>query len=151
MKKVAIAILVMGILITSSSVYAEKKQDIPGFAWANGLIYGAQNSSSYIPASGARNTLYVFDGLKGQRPVAEAGPGDPNYQDGRWKVVKLEFTPAGKEAFDINHDGYSEFEITSWAMAQHYMNEHGLLKVVGQGAVFDASLVRPKGLEPPDK
>jgi hypothetical protein len=150
MKNILIAVLTITTLITVSLVQAETKTDTPSFAWANGFIYSANYSTNYQPADGPRNTLYVFDGLKGQRPVAEAGPGDPNYQGGRWQVVILEFTPAGKAAFDINNDGYSEFEITSWDMAQHYMNTHNYLKVVGQGSKFDATLVRPAGLEPPD-
>ncbi len=133
-----------------SVAYAQKNQATPDFAWANGFVYSAQYSPNYEPGTGARNTLYVFDGLKGQRPVAEAGPGSPNYENGRWQVVIVEFTPLGIEAFDINGDGYSEFEITSWEMAQHYMNAHKFLKVVRQGSTFDAALVRPKGLEPPD-
>jgi hypothetical protein len=138
------------VIMGFSTAHAEKKPLTPDFAWADGLIYSAEYSSNYQPGTGARNTLYVFDGLKGQRPVAEAGPNDPNYQNGRWQVVIVEFTPLGKEAFDINGDGYSEFEITSWEMAQHYLNVHKFLKIVRQGSMFDAALVRPKGLEPPD-
>jgi hypothetical protein len=151
MRKQLASLIAVTVLLGALIAKAEKKQSIPDFAWANGIIYNAQPSANYQPGDGSRNTLYVFDGLKGQRPVAEAGPGDSNYQNGRWQVVILEFTPMGKEIFDINHDGYSEFEITSWQMAQHYLNEHGFLKMVGQGSIFDAMLVRPKGLEPPDK
>jgi hypothetical protein len=151
MRNLIASSMVIILLIVASNASAEQKQSLPDFAWANGIIYSAQITPIYQPGEGTRNTLYVFDGLKGQRPVAEAGPGDDNYHDGRWQVVILEFTPLGKNAFDINNDGYSEFEITSWQMAQHYLNEHGFLKMVGQGSIFDAPLVRPKGLEPPDK
>jgi hypothetical protein len=151
MKNLILTVAAAIMLLGASILQAEQKQSLPDFAWANGIIYSAQVTPIYQPGEGVRNTLYVFDGLKGQRPVAEAGPGDDNYQDGRWQVVILEFTPMGKNAFDINNDGYSEFEITTWQMAQHYLNEHGYLKVVGQGSIFDAPLVRPKGLEPPGK
>lgn len=146
----SIAVAVAALLITSVT-YGGNKHSTADFAWANGLLYEAEQTSNYAPVEGARNTLCIFQGLKGQRPVAEAGPGDVNYHNGRWQVVILEFTPEGKKAFDINGDGFSEFEITTWDMVQHYMNEHGFLKVVSQGSTIDAPLIRPKGLEPPEK
>jgi hypothetical protein len=150
MRYIYTAALTFSLLISASIINAEQNQPTPNFAWANNFIYSAQYSSDNKPISGPRNILYVFDGLKGQRPVAECGPGDPNYQGGRWRVIILEFTPSGKKAFDINDDGYSEFEITNFGMVQHYMKEHGFLKEVGEGSMFDAPLVRPNGLEPPD-
>ena len=138
-------------LLSASITHAGKKDAIPGFAWAKGMLYEAEQKSNYAPGDGARNTLCIFQGLKGQRPVAEAAPGDVNYHNGRWQIVILEFTPEGKKIFDINGDGYSEFEMTSWDMVQHYLNEHGFLKVVSQGSTLDAPLMRPTGLEPPEK
>jgi hypothetical protein len=150
MRNVFTMTLALIVLFSFSTINADQNQSTPNFAWANDFIYSAQYSSNNTPVSGDRNILYVFDGLKGQRPVAECGPGDPNYQGGRWQVVILEFTPLGIKAFDINNDGYSEFEITNFGMVQHYMTEHDFLKEVKQGPVFDAPLIRPKGLEPPD-
>ena len=147
---ITFTVLAAALLCVSAS-HAEKQQVVPGFAWANGILYGTKASSKYEPAAGARDTLLVFKGLKGQRAVAETGPGDINYHDGRWQVVFLEYTPEGKAAFDVNNDGFSEFEITSWDMAQHYLNEHNYFKIVEQGPTFDSPLMRPKGLEPPDK
>ncbi len=151
MRKINGIIILILTLLNASIALGEKKPNIPGFAWANGILYGTEHGITYSPNNGARNTLLVFQGLKGQRAVAEAAPGDINYQNGRWQVVILEFTPEGRKVFDINNDGYSEFEITNWDMAQHFMNDHSYLKVIAEGAKFDAPLIRPKGLEPPEK
>jgi hypothetical protein len=113
------------------------------YCWANGVIYGILLPSETKTSDGLRNVLYVFKNLNGQRPVAEAGPGEYNFQNGRFSVAFLEFTPKGISALDPNNDGICEFEITNAKMVNSYI-DLGYLKLAGRGAQIDCKVVSPE-------
>jgi len=73
--------------------------------WADGEVYGTKGAAA-LPAPNDNN-LGSFDKLfvitnsnnpAGQMPVAEAAPGNPNYNGGRWFTHKVEWTEAGFDA-----------------------------------------------------
>ena len=143
--KVAL-VLTLAMLLTlglGSVIFADSGMKIPDFIWVSGTIYSTDSTQVQSDSSGQRNGLYVFQTLRWQRPVAEAGPGDKNYQDGRWQVTYLEYTPKGVAMFDVNNDGHAEFELTSWEKVQYYMNTLGCFKVVGKGPTFNSPINPP--------
>jgi hypothetical protein len=112
------------------------------YCWANGVIYGLLLPSEAKTSNGLRNDLYVFHNLQGQRPVAEAGPGDINFQKGRYQIVFMEFTPKGISVLDPDSDGTCEYEITTLKMVKSY-EKMGYIKLEGRGPLVDYQVVSP--------
>lgn len=83
----------------------------PSFApniWADGQQFGTKGAAA-LPAAN-QNNLQSFDKLfvitnsnnpAGQVPVAEAAPGNPNYNGGRWYTQTVTWTEAGLNAHGI--------------------------------------------------
>jgi len=113
------------------------------YCWANGVIYGLLIPSDSKPGDGLRNDLYVFHNLVGQRPVAEVGPGDVNFQKGRFQIVFMEFTPKGISVLDPDNDGNCEYEITTYKMVKNY-EQMGYIKLEGRGPLADYQVVSPE-------
>lgn len=113
------------------------------YCWANGVIYGLLLPSEIKISSGMRNILYVFRNLKGQRPVAEWGPGDLEFQNGRFEIGFMDFTPKGISALDPDNDGNCEFEITTGKMVKDYI-QSGYINLAGRGALVDYKVVSPE-------
>lgn len=73
--------------------------------YADGQAWGTKGLGD-LPAPNGDNDqsfdhLYVFtNGAGGQLPVAEAAPGNPRYNGGRWNVVEATWTAAGIAAHD---------------------------------------------------
>jgi hypothetical protein len=144
MKNRILMISIMAILISVSLAAADDDMTpMLSYCWANGVIYGIVVPTNSGASGGMRNTLYVFRKLTGQRPVAEAAPGDHEYQNGRFETVFLDFTPKGIDALDPNHDGMCEFEITNAKMVKNYLDQ-GYLALGGRGALMDIKLVPPE-------
>ena len=133
-------VLMLGL---GSVIFAQGGITLPEFIWVNGTIYATDSSQVQSDSSGQRNGLYIFKNLMWQRPVAEAGPGDKDYQNGKWQVTYLEYTPKGLAMFDVNNDGHAEFELTSWQKVQYYMNELGCFKVTDKGPSFNSPINPP--------
>jgi hypothetical protein len=113
------------------------------YCWANGVIYGLLIPSDMKPGEGLRNDLYVFRNLKGQRPVAESGPEDVNFQKGRFQIVFMDFTPKGISALDPDSNGVCEYEITTSRMIKSFEGM-GYLKLAGRGPLVDYKVVSPE-------
>jgi len=73
--------------------------------WADGQTYGTKGAAA-LPAPNEHN-MQSFDKLfaivnsnnpAGQLPVAEAAPGNPMYNGGRWVTQTVEWTQAGFDA-----------------------------------------------------
>lgn len=135
--------IVASLMLISAAVAANDMAPMLSYCWANGVIYGIVVPTNAGTSGGMRNMLYVFRNLKGQRPVAEAAPGDINYQNGRFETVFLDFTQKGIDALDPNHDGLCEFEITNAQMIKNYLDQ-GYLTLGGRGALMDIKLVPPE-------
>ena len=85
--------------------------------WANGQLYDTviTPGTFVAPPEHSTDILYNFmmSGLTGQRGIADAAPGDRDYNGGRWSVNMVVFTPAGLLAHDSDGDGAVDFELTS--------------------------------------
>ena len=99
----------------SSAAFADRAVKVENIIWADGNIYGTVLTDTSFKKTRPGNTdaLYNFDmsGLMGQRPVAEAAPGNTNYNGGRWAVKIVTFTPQGIAAHDPDGDGMVNFEL----------------------------------------
>ena len=85
--------------------------------WGHGQLYDTViTPATFIsPPEHSTDTIYSFDmsGLMGQRAVADAAPGDRDYNGGRWSVQMAVFTDLGKEVHDTDDDGHVNAELTS--------------------------------------
>jgi hypothetical protein len=138
--------LILAMVVISSPLLCSAGDNIStqiDYCWANGVIYGLLLPLDAKTSDGLRNDLYVFRNLKGQRPVAEAGPGDVNFQKGRYEIIFMDFTQKGISALDPDSDGNCEFEITTYKMVKNYENM-GYIKLGGRGALVDYKIVSPE-------
>jgi hypothetical protein len=140
--KILTTTLVILLIFSSLSATAGDNAPMLSYCWANGVIYGIVFPTNAGQSGGMRNMLYVFRSLTGQRPVAEAAPGDANYQNGRFQTVFLDFTSKGIDVLDPDHDGMCEFEITNAQMIKNYLDQ-GYLTLGGRAAPLDIKLVSP--------
>lgn len=113
----------------------------PNAFWVDGSLYATVGTPTALPDHGPKDGIYVFSNLDGQRPVAEAKPGDHDYNGGRWQVTVLQFTDEGLNVHDANHDGMADFELTSWEDVQQHIGL-GHLEVVGPGPSFVCPVIR---------
>ena len=85
--------------------------------WGHGQLYDTViTPATFVsPPEHSTDMIYSFDmsGLMGQRAVADAAPGDRDYNGGRWSVQVAVFTDLGKEVHDTDDDGYVDAELTS--------------------------------------
>jgi hypothetical protein len=138
--------IVLGLVVLSSPLLClagDKVTPQLDYCWANGMIYGLLLPPDAKTSDGLRNNLFVFRNLKGQRPVAEAGPDDMTFQEGRYEIVFLDFTPKGISALDPDNDGNCEYEITTYKMVKSY-EDMGYIKFAGRGAMADYKVVAPQ-------
>jgi len=144
----SIALITGGlILLMSQMVNADPGQ--PTFMaalYGDGQVWGTKGTTS-LPAPNSNNlqsfdNIYVItnfndpDGV--QLPVAEAAPGNPKYNGGRWNLQTVAWTQAGFMAYG----GYapvvkSEEEIK-------YNEQMGYLVIASGGAYFQCPLLPVK-------
>jgi hypothetical protein len=122
-------------------VHAGVGPPAPNSFWVDGSMYATVGTPTSLPNHGPKDGIYVFTNLDGQKPVAEAKPGDHDYNGGRWQVTLLEYTEEGLNHFDADDDGVADFELTSWEMVQDSMGM-GYLVVAGQGPSFVCPVIR---------
>ena len=121
----------------SSTAFADRAVKVENIIWAEGNIYGTvlTDTSFKNKRPGNTDVLYNFDmsGLMGQRPVAEAAPGDTDYNGGRWSVKIVTFTAQGMAAHDPDGDGTVNFEL----MDADKVLEH---EVLGHFTIMDTDV-----------
>ena len=104
-------------LICVSSVFAAPSIRVSGALWANDELFDTvlTDTSFHLPPVHSTDVLYNFmiSGLGGQRSVSDSGPGDRDFNGGRWSVKVVVFTEAGIEAHDPDGDGIVNFELTN--------------------------------------
>lgn len=116
LKKTATTVALSVIMgAVSFTAFADRAVKVESIIWAEGNIYGTvlTDTSFRNTRPGNTDVLYNFDmsGLVGQRPVAEAAPGDTDYNGGRWSVRIVTFTAQGMVAHDPDGDGMVNFEL----------------------------------------
>jgi hypothetical protein len=76
--------------------------------WGDGLLWGTKGAATLRPPNA--HNVHSFDALyvvtnsnnpNGQLPVAEAAPGNPDYNGGRWFTHTVIWTQAGFDAHGI--------------------------------------------------
>jgi hypothetical protein len=103
----------------------------PAF-YVDGTTYRTVNTPTDLPASAPAqsfDTIYDFGGL--QLNVAEAAPGDSDYNGGRWMVQALSFANYGAalQAFDANDSGaFDSAEEVEAAIAAGAATDLGVVK-----------------------
>lgn len=93
--------------------------------WNDGELYRTVLTPKDLPDKAPDHSfdkLYNFDGsgLTGQRSVADAAPGDKDYNGGRWMVFAVTFTELGKSIHDSDDNGEVDFELMSEEMVLHH-------------------------------
>ncbi len=95
-------VLILSLVTVLPAFAAPGKPNFGPALWADGKQFGTKAAAA-IPAPNAAN-LRSFDKLfvitnsnnpAGQLPVAEAAPGNPNYNGGRWYTQTVEWTASG--------------------------------------------------------
>ena len=120
-----------------SSVFAAPATRVSGALWANDELFDTvlTDTSFHLPPVQSTDVLYNFmmSGLRGQRSVSESGPGDRNFNGGRWSVKLVTFTDAGKAVHDPDGDGIVNFELTNSDDVLTHQN-------LGHIAIMDTSI-----------
>lgn len=91
------------LLMANTLVYADPgKPNFMPSVWGDGQVWGTKGTTT-LPAPNEYN-LQSFDALyvvtnsnnpQGQLPIAEAAPGNPAYNGGRWFTHTVEWTAQG--------------------------------------------------------
>ena len=103
----------------------------PAF-YVDGELYRTVNTPTDLPATAPGHSfdvIYEFFGL--QTNVAEAAPGDPDYNGGRWMVHGLSFADYGAAvaAYDANGSGdFDSAEEVEAAIAGGAATDLGVVK-----------------------
>ena len=122
------------IAATAGTADAQVGPPHDGF-WVDGQVYRTVATPTALPDRGPKDGIYVFANLSGQIPVAEAKPGDTDYNGGRWQVSVLRFTEDGLAVHDGDGDGVADFQLTSWEQVEHHISL-GHLEFVQYGPSF---------------
>ena len=136
--------IIAGLVVTAGmtlAAVAGNGPPAPSAIWADGMAYRTVDTGNRLPGHGPMDGLYVFNNLEGQRPVAEAKPGDHDYNGGRWQVYVLEFTEEGLAVHDPDEDGVANFELTGWDAVQTHIGL-GHLEMSGMGPRFVCPLIQ---------
>lgn len=100
-----------------TSAHAGKAAHAPNSIWVHNTLYGTIGTDTSFKSPPPQSTDVIFSfagsGLDGQRSVAVYAPGDPLYNGGRWHVMAVSFTDAGKALFDPENDGKVNMELTN--------------------------------------
>lgn len=129
--------------LTIVTVTAGRATPAENAIWANDQVYGtvATDTSFQSPPAHSTDVIFSFDGsgLSGQRSVAEAAPGDRDYNGGRWHVYAVTFTEAGMMLHDADSDGVVDFELTN-SEDVLAAAEMGLVTIADTGIFFECPL-----------
>jgi len=113
----AILVLVVALSLMWMTAAHAKATRVAEAIWGHGQLYDTViTPATFVsPPEHSTDMIYSFDmsGLMGQRAVADAAPGDRDYNGGRWSVQMAVFTDLGKEVHDTDNDGYVDDELTS--------------------------------------
>lgn len=128
-------------VIRSASAKAERASNA---IWAHGQLYDTIATPAFFddPPIHSTDVIYSFDGsgLAGQRSVAEAAPGDPDYNGGRWRVMAVVFTDLGLMVLDSEPDGVIDAEIMDATDVLAYAAA-GLIEITDTGVRFECPLL----------
>jgi hypothetical protein len=101
-----VAVLAVGLVAAPAAAARGGEPGSPiieDLIWADGDLYGTilQNGLKYNGNEASYDKLFL---VPGQNPVAEAAPGNSDYNGGRWLPTPVEWA-----------DGVTPYELTSYA------------------------------------
>jgi hypothetical protein len=124
---------------------ANKAQDA---IWAHGELYDTVITDTAFKSPPTQSTDVIFSfgdsGLEGQRSVADAAPGDPKYNGGRWNVMLVTFTELGMTVHDPDGDGVVNFELMDAETVLAHA-ELGHLEITAAGVYFECPMIPNEG------
>src|SRR3990172_1162566 len=91
--------LVLGVALAPSA--SAGAQRVENAIWADGRLWGTIGTPAVLPGNaplGSFDKLFMFTNSNnpaGQKPVSEAGPGNPAYNGGRWASFTATWTAGG--------------------------------------------------------
>ena len=134
-------------LIFVSSAFAGPATRVSGALWANNELFDTvlTDTSFHLPPVQSTDVLYNFmiSGLGGQRSVSASGPGDRDYNGGRWSVKVVVFTEAGIAVHDPDGDGIVNFELTNADDVLAHQT-FGHLDIMDTSIYFECPLIKRK-------
>ncbi len=107
MKRVGLAVLAaVGMMLVlglglAPPASAGATIEFGGGFWADGIMWGSVVTPAILPSNAPLSSFDKFfvttnsNNPMGQLPVADAGPGNPVYNGGRWATFTVTWTPAG--------------------------------------------------------
>ena len=140
----ALALSVVTALPASAASFA--RADRTPAIWADGTLFATRGLTE-LPAPNGHNdqsfdALYKFTNNPEQAAVSEAGPGNPDFNGGRWDAYTVTWTQAG---FDAYPGGLpvlrSAGEVLAEEMAGHLTITHGDPDTGGTAHYFFCPLV----------
>ncbi len=137
------AIFIMMFAFFGGITIAQAGPPAPNSFYVDDILYRTVGTPAELPDEGPKDGLYVFQNLSGQTPVAEAKPGDQDYNGGRWVVSVLAFTEEGEGMHDLDGDGVVNFELTYWEQVNHHISL-GHLEKVADGPSFVCPVIKQK-------
>lgn len=139
MKIGIIAIAVAAVVLLMAPAASDKATVVRDPAiWNEGTLYRTVLTPTDLPFheqnAHSFDIIYSFvdkahGGLDGQRSVADAAPGDPGYNGGRWMVYEVNFTAAGRAVHDPDNDGVVNFELQNSTMVLQHADVLGHLTI----------------------
>jgi hypothetical protein len=125
-------------LVLALPAYAEAPNFSPAI-FADGVAWGTKGLSDLPPAT--EDTLQSFDllfgftnGVDGQMAVAEAGPGNPLYNGGRWYAHTATWTDAAIAYYQALNQPLPL--VTSYTQLMDYVNAGEIVTAVNVGHTF---------------
>lgn len=122
-KRVVVFAVLLWLLVAALPALA----DAPNFGpaiYADGQAWGTKGLSD-LPAPNGRNDhsfdiLYSFtNGAPGQLAVAEAAPGNPDFNGGRWNVMTATWTDAAIAELGVPPVLMSDDEVLAYVASGH--------------------------------
>jgi hypothetical protein len=137
-RKLVFLMLFLGLAL--SAFAAPVSAEGPNFGpaiYADGQAWGTKGLGDLPPPNGRNNQsfdmLFAFtNGVSGQLPVSEAGPGNPSYNGGRWNLQNATWV-----------DGAEPVLITSYAQLRMAVDA-GLIAVTSANTYFLCPLLPVK-------
>jgi len=141
----SLALLTVGMVSQALAGPATVEKDA---IWAHGRLYGtvATDTNFKSPPPQSTDIIFAFS-LTGQHSVAEAAPGDPNYNGGRWNVMIVTLTDTGMAMFDADMDGVLDdpaLELTDAEEVLDYASQ-GFLTITPAHFYFECPLRPQRG------
>jgi hypothetical protein len=144
-KSVGIALTIAGLGV--SSLLAARATKVADAIWADGRLFSTVLTDTSFKSPPAHSTDVIFNfaesGLTGQRSVAEAAPGNPNYNGGRWHVYGVTFTELGRMIHDPDGDNAVNFELMDAETVLMHA-ELGHFTIADTGIFFECPLLHSK-------